>query len=105
MDFVYYILLVAVLLLFNISKIEAALFKHDSNKQKADELIEPINVYAHSLVMETGEILSRPVNKRFPDMEFNQQKVKLYYSRLNSAPVKIHAVNNEKTKPILMSVN
>jgi hypothetical protein len=64
-------------------------------------------IYAHSLLMETGEILSRPPTDRYPDMETNQAKVKLYYQRLKDLPVEIgnsEPVNNEKVKPILVSV-
>ena len=43
-------------------------------------------IYAHSLLMETGEILSRAPTDRYPDMESNQKKVKLYYQRLKDSP-------------------
>lgn len=64
-------------------------------------------IYAHSLLMETGEILSRAPTDRYPDMEANQKKVKVYYQRLKDSPVEIGnsaPVNNEKVKPILVSV-
>jgi hypothetical protein len=66
-------------------------------------------IYAHELVMTTGEILSRPPTDRYPDMETNQAKVKQYYQRVNSLPVNIKNANTEfeksqNVKPILQSV-
>ncbi len=60
--------------------------------------------YAHSLIMEKGEILSRPPSERYPDMEENQKMVKLYYERSKNAPVHIYNEMGEKVKPILISV-
>ncbi len=104
MDFVYYIFIVAFLLLFNISKIEAALLKHDSNKNKVDSTVEQHNLYAHTLLMEKGEILSRAPTKRYPDMEENQDKMKLYYQRMKNAPIEIRREEPEKEKPFLVRV-
>ena len=54
--------------------------------------------------MKTGEILSRTPTNRYPDTEANQSKVKLYYSRSEYAPVKIHNEPDEIVKPILINV-
>jgi hypothetical protein len=104
MDFVYYILLIAILLLANVNKIEAALLKHDSKIASKDDEIECQNYHAHSLVMATGEILSRSPTERYPDMETNQNKIKLYYKRSIDSPVNIHKETVEKVIPILRSV-
>jgi hypothetical protein len=104
MDFAYYLFIVALALLANIGKLEKAIGNIDllKNPQENEN-----NVYAHRVVMEMGEILSRPPTDRYPDMETNQAKVKLYYQRLKDSPVEIgnsEPVNNEKVKPILVSV-
>lgn len=104
MDFAYYMFIVALVLLANIGKLEQAISNIDLRKkpQKNED-----NIYAHHVVMEMGEILSRPPTDRYPDMETNQAKVKLYYQRLKDSPVEIGNVEpakNEKVKPILVSV-
>jgi len=104
MDFAYYMFIVALALLANIGKLEKAISNIDLLKKPQEN---ENNVYAHYVVMEMGEILSRPPTDRYPDMETNQNKVKLYYQRVSISPVVIsnsEPVNNEKVKPILVSV-
>lgn len=94
MEFTYFIFLIAMTLLVFHKKLEKIFLS-----EKETEYI-----YAHSLVMETGEILSRKPTDRYPDMEANQKKIKLYYKRSKNAPVNLHNESDEKVKPILISV-
>lgn len=91
----------AVLILIFHKKIEQVAYKYRFINRSLEY------VYAHELIMETGEILSRPPSERYPDMETNQAKIKQYYQRVNSAPINIkHAeiVKHENVKPILQRV-
>lgn len=94
-----FIFVVSLLIFYK--KIEQAIANYKIVKKR------PEHIYAHELVMQTGEILSRPAAERYPDMETNLAKVKQYYQRVNSEPVKIgdaKCVNTEKVTPILQSV-
>ena len=103
MTLVYYFLVIAILLLLSHKVCDYLLYAR--NKRRIKEIEN--DGYAHHIVMEMGEILSRAPTDRYPDMENNQAKVKQYYKRLKDSPVKISIANqttNQSVRPILVSV-
>ena len=103
MTLVYYFLVIAILLLLSHKVCDYLLYAR--NKRRLKEIEN--NAYAHNIVMEIGEILSRAPTDRYPDMEINQARAKLYYQRMKETPISIgNAVSDirESTKPILISV-
>jgi hypothetical protein len=103
MVLVYYFLAIAILLLLSHRVIDYVFYKEEL---PSAEKIEA-NEHAHIIIMEMGEILSRPPTDRYPDMETNQNKVKLYYQRVSVSPIvtgNSAPINNEKVQPILVSV-
>ena len=104
MDFAYYLFIFAFFLLANISRLEKVTSKIDLLKNPK---VNENNVHAHLVLMEMGEILSRPPTDRYPDMEINQAQVKVYYQRMKNTPIQIENSGlriRENVKPILMSV-
>lgn len=100
MVLVYYFLVIAILLLSSHKIIDYVCYKKEVNAVDTNE-------HAHNLIMEMGEILTRPPTDRYPDMETNQNKVKLYYQRVSISPVEIGnspSIKIENIKPILVSV-